>query len=334
MTLAEPTVADSKLADPKHAKLKLADFTDVALCSKDLGDSYVAPGPIRLPEHLRYSAGSALQQCEQMRLEHPHLEDFIVEHEGVRWRVRRDPNAVDGTWFRLRRNPEVAPCLDTLPGKLPSVITTTLTHKALCGGGMVMIVGAPGAGKTHTGSATVVSRLRKFGGIAYTIENPPEHALNGWHGEGRCTQTYVDGDGWAFSLRGALRSQPANMPSMLFVGEIREKEAAEVALQAAASGFLVITTAFGQDAPNGIDNYTQMISADRSAALASLLKVVIHQQKMGDDNILASILVNPAPSSRVGVAIRRKNLAALEEQRRVQHNLVLEGADLWKEAAE
>ena len=71
------------------------------------------------------------------------------------------------------------------------------------------------AGKTTTASATVRSRFEAFAGMAYTLEDLPEHPLNAWKrgqggGLGYCAQTLVGPDmdsvnGWSASMAGARR---------------------------------------------------------------------------------------------------------------------------------
>ena len=67
---------------------------------------------------------------------------------------------------------------------------------------------------------------------------------------------------------GALRSQPARTPSILFGGEIRNVRAAEVAVQAAVNGFLVIATGFATGIPSGLDALLKMLGHAREIGRA------------------------------------------------------------------
>lgn len=311
--------------------MTLSDLTDIALCAADISRSFVAPGPVRLPDGLGPDVEALRARCEEFNQTHPHLDEFSIEYGDVPWRVHRDPHVVNGLWYRLRRGPNTTPTFDTLTSALPAPIVSVLLHKDLNAGGLVLVTGAPGAGKTTTASAAVVGRLTEHGGIAYTIERPPEHKLHGWHGSGVCTQTYVSAEGWAHSLVGALRSQPAGMPSILFVGEIRDDDAAVVALKAASSGFLVIATAFGHSIPTAVENFLKMITPQRAGVLSTLLKVVVYQ-KVVDRMVSASALVNPDPSCATSAVIRGGRLEALEGFVTAQRNVTVSGGDLWKEA--
>jgi twitching motility protein PilT len=187
---------------------------------------------------------------------------------------------------------------------------------------LIFITGGPGCGKTTTASATVVSRLIQHGGVAYTVEDPPELPLNGRHGNGYCTQTIVAGESagdWAESLRGVLRSQPVGMNLMLFVGEIRDALPAKIMLRAASNGFLTICTAFGSDIVSGIDSLFQLVGSEYAGTLANVLRVVICQRVI-DGRFQADMLLSEGPGSRVAVSIRNGMIAQIKDELLYQKN--------------
>ena len=312
-----------------NMSILFADITDIGISERNIDRSLVFPGPIAISVHpnkeilLEY-VGGILEVCREIQ-----DDEFTVEHDGVWWRGHWDQKVVDGRWVRLRKQPSVAPTLETLVIPVPRPIHEMLLSSAL-DSGMVLIVGATGSGKTTTASATVVSRLKKFGGICYTVEDPPELPLNGWHGSGYCTQTgvdqRVDGDAWGHALKGALRSQPAKTPAILFVGEIRTSEAARVALQAASNGFLVIATAFATDIVAGVEAYAKHIGPDNYSLLADLLRMVVYQNLTGDI-LRVNVLVNREGSSVTGY-IRKGAFTSLTDEFTLQKNLLLQGNNL------
>jgi twitching motility protein PilT len=258
-------------------------------------------------------------------------DDFMVEARGSFWRGRRSP-AVDGVWLRMRRMAEKAPTLDTLPLPLPSGVKKGLLHPALKSGGFVHVCGSAGSGKTTSAAATLVSRLMQSGGMATTIEDPPELPLNGFHGKGYCAQTWVKGDGtadWIESMRAALRGQPAGLHSMLFVGEVRDSETAQAMVRAASNGFLVISTGFGNDVVTGIDTFFQLLGARYAGTLAGVLRGVLYQQ-LRDGRFTAEMLVSEDGGSPVASLIRRGALAQLENELQYQRNRMAGGQDLWQ----
>jgi twitching motility protein PilT len=232
----ETSVSETSSQELAHLELTV---TDLALSVSDSTKSFCFPGPAAIPSQFRDYCSALLSRCQEMRKDRPEREDFSVAYQDIVWRAHFDKDAIDGEWFRLRRMPKNAPHLGEggLPSRQPPALVKVLLHPELRRGGLLFVCGATGSGKTTTASATVRSRLELYGGMAYTVEDPPEHPLNGWHtGEngirGYCAQTLVaspgeTGDGWSASMSGALRSQPAGTPSILFVGEIRSKLAAK-----------------------------------------------------------------------------------------------------------
>lgn len=252
-------------------------------------------------------------------------DDFMVSLRDTFYRCRRDRFAIDGEWLRLRKMAKEPPTFDKLPTKLDPHIVQTLLSPSLSRGGLIFITGGPGCGKTTTASATVVSRLMTHGGVAYTVEDPPELPLNGRHGNGYCTQTIVAGESandWAESLRGVLRSQPVGMNLMLFVGEIRDPLPAKIMLRAASNGFLTVCTAFGADIVSGIDSLFQLVGSEYAATLANVLRVVICQRVI-DGRFQAEMLTSDGPNCRVAVAIRNGMVAQIKDELLYQKNAAL-----------
>jgi twitching motility protein PilT len=294
----------------------MSQFSDVHLNVAVPDDSLVFPGPRRLPPDFLSQAYALIRECEDAN-----HDDFTCNVGGITWRGRRDRNTVDGLWYRLRRMPEKAPTLDSLPSPLPPMVAKMLLSKALIGGGLIYVSGSAGSGKTTTACATVVSRLCEFGGVAYTIEDPPEMPLNGWHGEGYCMQTAVAGDrasDWAEAFRGALRSQPASSRLILFVGEIRNADSAHAMLRAASNGFLVIATGFGTDLVAAVDSLLRL-SGDAAVTFANMLRLVIHLRLVGG-KMTCEALASVDGTTSVASRIRSGNINQLSndiEQQRV-----------------
>jgi Tfp pilus assembly pilus retraction ATPase PilT len=292
-------------------------LTDLHIKLREPEKSIAYPGPRLVGE-----AEMPMVRAFIAKLEGNDRDDFMVEFENSFWRGRHDKQAVDGTWFRLRRMADVAPALDRLPSPMPAAIKNILMSTDLSKGGLIHIAGGPGCGKTTTGSATVVSRLTEYGGVAYCVQDPPELPLNGWHGNGYCTQTWVAGDNsadWTESMRGVLRSQPTGTTVILYVGEVRDAETASAMLRAASNGFLVISTGFGADIISGIDTFFQLIGRDQAASFAAVLRVILHQ-KIDGERFHVQVLTSDSPSSQVGSIIRSGQLAQLATEISYQRN--------------
>ncbi|MEM6650228.1 MAG: GspE/PulE family protein, partial [Pseudomonadota bacterium] len=110
--------------------------------------------------------------------------------------------------------------------------------------GLVAVTGPTGSGKT-TSLYAMLSELADGERKVLTIEDPIEYRLAG------VLQSQVNTQiGVTFSS--ALRSFLRHDPDVIMVGEIRDKETAEMATQAALTGHLVLTTLHTNDAPSAI----------------------------------------------------------------------------------
>lgn len=288
----------------------------------DVAGSLVYPGPRSATEQQAPLIQALCEKCLAVG-----RSDFMIEEGGHFYRGRRDSRAVDGLWFRLRRMADVAPNLEELPTPMAAILKSTLLAEQLTKGGLVFITGGPGCGKTTTASAIVVSRLLQYGGVAYTVEDPPEMPLNGRHGRGYCTQTWVAGDDsadWAESMRGVLRSQPVGTNLMLYVGEVRDAETGRAMLRAASNGFLVVSTGFGNDIVSGIDAFFQLCGREYATSVASVLRVVLYQ-KIIDGKFNAQMLVSENAASPVAAIIRNGQIAQLQNEVNYQKNRQISG---------
>jgi len=116
--------------------------------------------------------------------------------------------------------------------------------------GIILVTGPTGSGKTTTlyAALTSVSSMEKN---IITIEDPVEYELS------LIRQTPVNpkaGITFANGLRNILRQDP----DIIMVGEIRDKETAEIAMQASLTGHLVFSTLHTNDAPSGLTRLIDM----------------------------------------------------------------------------
>ena len=116
--------------------------------------------------------------------------------------------------------------------------------------GMVLVTGPTGSGKSTTLYATlneVVSVAVKI----ITVENPVEYKIDG------INQVQINNEaGMTFpnAIRAILRSDP----DILLVGEIRDSETAEIAVEAGLTGHLLLSTLHTNDAPSAVVRLTEM----------------------------------------------------------------------------
>lgn len=116
--------------------------------------------------------------------------------------------------------------------------------------GMILVTGPTGSGKTTTLYATL-QKINKPEKNIITIEDPVEYMLKG------INQTAINpkaGVTFASGLRAILRQDP----DIIMVGEIRDKETAQIAIQAANTGHLVFSTLHTNDAVGAITRLLDM----------------------------------------------------------------------------
>jgi type IV pilus assembly protein PilB len=116
--------------------------------------------------------------------------------------------------------------------------------------GMVLVTGPTGSGKTNTLYSSV-SRLNQVDTNIMTAEDPVEFQLGGIN---QVQMKEQIGLNFAAALRAFLRQDP----NIILVGEIRDFETAEIAVKAALTGHLVLSTLHTNDAPSTISRLMNM----------------------------------------------------------------------------
>lgn len=134
--------------------------------------------------------------------------------------------------------------------------------------GIILVTGPTGSGKTTTLYAAL-NRIHSEEKNIITIEDPVEYQLKG------IGQIHVNpkiGLTFASGLRSILRQDP----DVIMVGEIRDLETAEIAMQASLTGHLVLTTLHTNDAPSALVRLIDM--GIEPFLVASTLSVVLAQR--------------------------------------------------------
>ncbi len=134
--------------------------------------------------------------------------------------------------------------------------------------GMVLVTGPTGSGKTTT-LYSILNILNTTQVKICTIEDPIEYGIR------RVNQIQVNpqtGLTFAKGLRALLRHDP----NIIMVGEIRDKETAEIAIHSALTGHLVLSTLHTNDAPSTIPRFLDM--GVEAYLLSSTVNIVIAQR--------------------------------------------------------
>lgn len=116
--------------------------------------------------------------------------------------------------------------------------------------GIVLVTGPTGSGKTTT-LYSAISEINSSETNIMTIEDPVEYKLQGMAQIGVNPKIDLD---FATGLRHILRQDP----DVIMIGEIRDKETAEIAIQASLTGHLVLSTLHTNDAPSALTRLVDM----------------------------------------------------------------------------
>lgn len=134
--------------------------------------------------------------------------------------------------------------------------------------GIILVTGPTGSGKTTTLYAAL-SKINDIERKIVTIEDPIEYQL---HGINQIQVSNKTGMSFARGLRSILRHDP----DVILVGEIRDLETAEIAVQASLTGHLVFSTLHTNDAPGALTRLVDM--GIEPYLVASSLESVIAQR--------------------------------------------------------
>lgn len=145
---------------------------------------------------------------------------------------------------------------------------TRLAAMMNLGTGLFLVTGPTGSGKTTTLYALLRNRIRPDSKI-FTVEDPIEYRIDG------ITQMQID-PAIDLDFARALRATLRQGPNVILVGEIRDRETAEIAIRAALTGHLVLSTLHTNSAAGAVTRLRDMGVEDY--LLASTVRGVLAQR--------------------------------------------------------
>ena len=276
-----------------------------------------------------------LTELREPALSGPDLDRLLSElgPTDVQNRLREERDAdfsleldLDGRPARFRAHlfvagGRLAACLRVIPTTIPDFAWTgfppELAEKLVyLRDGLVILTGPTGSGKTTT-LALVVNLLNEAGGYRIiTVEEPVEYRFpRAAHSVVTQREVGTDVRSFADGLRAGLRQDP----DVILVGEVRDRETAQMALSAAETGHLVFTTLHTRDAKGAITRFADLFPQDAQhtvrAQLAMSLRAVVSQRLLPDPDPAAKrhlaleVLWNTNP---IGSAIRSGKLESID----------------------
>ncbi len=155
--------------------------------------------------------------------------------------------------------------LGMITGEVEAINALLQNHE-----GIILVTGPTGSGKTTT-LYSAIRQIQSEGVNIVTVEDPVEYRIAG------IVQVQVQ-EKAGLTFASALRSILRQDPNVLLVGEIRDKETAQIAVQASLTGHLVLSTLHTNDAPNAV---TRLVDIGVEAyKIAAALRGVVAQRLM------------------------------------------------------
>jgi twitching motility protein PilT len=196
----------------------------------------------------------------------------------------------DGMAAALRLLPAEAPSLASLELPLPIDELAELPH------GLVLLCGATGSGKSTSLAALARHAISSRSIVLVTLEDPIEFPLHSTRGSlVRQREVGRDVASFAAGLRDALRGDP----DVIMVGELRDRETIRLALTAAETGHLVLSSLHGGSASSCIERLLDAYPSEQRpqirVQLAESLRAVVVQRLVprarGNGRVVAAELL-------------------------------------------
>lgn len=250
----------------------------------------VSPQPLT-PQHTLALARSVMNDKQAAEFERTKECNFAISPGGV-GRFRVNAFVQQGhVGMVMRVIPQIIPTIDSMG--LPQILKDVVMTKR----GLVILVGATGSGKSTTLAAMVDHRNDNSHGHIITLEDPVEFV----HPHKNCIVTQreigIDTDGWEIALKNTLRQAP----DVILMGEIRDREAMEHAVQFAETGHLCLATLHANSANQALDRIINFFPEERrpqllmdlSLNLRSLISQRLMPRQAGKGRVAAvEILLN------------------------------------------
>ncbi|MEY3123863.1 MAG: hypothetical protein RLZZ573_383 [Pseudomonadota bacterium] len=216
----------------------------------------VSPEPLN-GAHTMALARSVMNDKQVAEFERTKEGNFAISPPGI-GRFRVNAFVQQGkVGLVLRVIPGDPPTIDGLG--VPQILKQITQTKR----GLVILVGATGSGKSTTLAAMVDWRNENSHGHIITIEDPVEFV----HAHKNCVITQrevgLDTDSWEAALKNALRQAP----DVILMGEIRDREAMELAVAFAETGHLCMATLHANSANQALDRIINFFPEERRSQL-------------------------------------------------------------------
>ncbi|MCC6234462.1 MAG: Flp pilus assembly complex ATPase component TadA, partial [Verrucomicrobiales bacterium] len=222
----------------------------------------IPPSQFPVPNHdeLMAMLREAFSRAIIGRIERQHEMDLSFLCDRLRYRANfSKQQGVQSFSFRVV--PQRIPALHEL--QLPPAVGELFQEPR----GLLLVTGAAGQGKSTTACA-LLQRLNETQALrVVTIEDPIEYLFVEDQCQFEQREVGVDTDTFAGAIRNAVRQDP----EVIFIGEIRDRDTVQAAMQAAETGHLVLATMHADSVPQTLDRIRELHAAAEQANASTLL---------------------------------------------------------------
>ena len=267
------------------------------------------------PETVRQAA-YGLMTPEQLETFQRELEiDFAISEPGLgRFRVnvfyqRSYPAMV------LRYITADMPRLDQLG--LPEIMKDLIMMRR----GLVLMVGATGSGKSTSIAAMINYRNENSSDHIVTIEDPIEFLHTNKRSIVNQREVGLDTKSYARALRGVMRAAP----DVILIGEIRDKESMEAAINLAGTGHLVLATLHANNCAETLDRVINMFPREQHNQifldLSQYLRAIMAQRLvMGKDSRRVAAVEVMLNTPHIAELVKKGDVIGIKESIRARHS--------------
>ena len=192
---------------------------------------------------------------------------------------------------------------------LPEIVTDLIMLKR----GLVLMVGATGSGKSTTLAAMINYRNENASDHIVTIEDPIEFLHTNKRSMVNQREVGLDTKSYARALRGVVRAAP----DVILIGEIRDRESMEAAINLAGTGHLVLATMHANNCAESLDRIINMFPREQHNQifldLSQYLRAILAQRLvMGKDSRVAAVevMIN---TPHIGTLVKKGDVVAIKE---------------------
>jgi twitching motility protein PilU len=200
------------------------------------------------------------------------------------------------------------PRLDTLG--LPEVVSELVLLKR----GLLLMVGATGSGKSTTLAAMINYRNENASDHIVTIEDPIEFLHTNKRSLVNQREVGLDTKSYTRALRGVVRAAP----DVILIGEIRDRESMEAAINLAGTGHLVLSTMHANNAAESLDRIINMFPREQHNQifldLSQYLRAIMAQRLvMGKDGRRVAAVEVMINTPHIATLIKKGDVVSIKE---------------------